>query len=191
MSAFASSLALAQNIFQQAEIKINQYLAKIAASEQNTDILTPASLSDAIARELGIKPADCLHSVLLYIKHRPELEVRNGRMPGIYLVSATSEKTLMSPKECALKHYDAVKTTAQPVIIEEFKKIDEAAQTRGVNNLLGLKLNFQTLAQIIADKIGIKQYAAYHCLKEYISKERQEDLVIELGRYGGLRRIKV
>ncbi len=90
----------------------------------------------------------------------------------------------MTPKECALKYYDLVKECAFTMIGEEFIKAKETLTAQGEER--APRLNFESLCAMIAEKVKIKQYAVYHCLREYVVEERA-DLVMELGRYGGLR----
>jgi hypothetical protein len=187
MSAIESSVLMFTNIVTLAESNIAKYFTKVDESEDRSqlDTLSIAALAEHIGTELGIKQQECLYSICLYLKNRPELEIRAGKNGGICRVGDNRSKTIMTPKECALKNYDAVKTCAFTVIDEEFDKAQSIAEKQ---NLTGkIRLNFQDLSQIIADKLKIKQYASYHCLKSYIQDERA-DLMIELGRHGGLVR---
>lgn len=187
MSAIESSVLMFTNICTLAENHIAEYFTKMDTVEDRSqlDSLRIAGLAENIGNELGIKQQECLFSISLYLKNRPELEIRPGKNGGICRVGDDRAKTIMTPKECALKNYDTVKACAFTVINEAFDKADEIAKTQ---NLTGkVRLNFQLLSQIIADNLKLKQYAAYHCLKSYIEDERP-DLTIELGRHGGLVR---
>ena len=81
-------------------------------------------------------------------------------------------KPKMTVKQCSMRHYDTVKECAF-VVLEQ-----ELAKTKSVG-LMGL-------ADTVAQRLNIKSYAAYHCLKAYLV-ERQ-DLELERGRYGGIKR---
>ncbi len=188
MSAIESSVLMFTNICQLAEQRIEEYLLKIDALEDRTqiDTFTIPKLAEDIGTELDIKQSECLQAITLYLRNRPELEVRTGKGGGLHRVGDDRTKTIMTPKECALKNYDAVKACAFVVIDEEFAKAEDAAKKQEV--VKKVRLNFQDLSQIIADKLKLKQYAAYHCLKSYIQDERK-DLIIELGRHGGLARV--
>lgn len=185
MNAIESSLELFKNICVLAETKIDDHLKKVDFTEEKTDsdTLTLAGLAEQIAMTVGCKEAECLHSISLYLKNRPELEIRSGKNGGIHRVGDDKAKVPMSPKDCALKFYDNVKNVGIIVIEEEFAKAEENAKKNGWTSKV--RLNFQQLCQIIAEKLNIKQYSAYHCLKHYVQTERK-DLVIELGRHGGL-----
>jgi len=189
MSAIQSSVLMFTNICQLAEQRIEEYLKIIDAVEDKTqiDTFTIPKLAEDIGTELDIKQTECLYAIALYLRNRPELEVRTGKGGGLHRVGDDRTKTIMTPKECALKNYDAVKACAFVVIDEEFAKAEEATKTQEVV-VKKVRLNFQDLSQIIADKLKLKQYAAYHCLKSYIQDERK-DLIIELGRHGGLARV--
>lgn len=190
MSAIESSVLIFTNICQLAEQRIEEYFQKIDLLEDKTqiDTFTITQLSEDIGNELGIKQPECLQAITLYLRARPELEVRAGKGGGLHRVGDDRIKTVMTPKECALKNYEAVKTCALIVINEEFEKAEAIAKQQGI--LKKVRLNFQLLSQIIADKLKLKQYAAYHCLKSYIQDERK-DLVIELGRHGGLMKVGI
>jgi len=179
------STQLFQNICHLAEERINRYLVELKGKPY-IETLTVTALSDDIARELQLKQNECMFSVYLYMRSRPELEIRAGKNGGIVPVGENRTKTAMTPKECALKNYDSVKTEALKTIDEEFTKAEEQLKKQGFTPKR-IRLNFQNLAQIIADKLNIKQYASYHCLKSYIEDERP-DLIIVLGRHGGLER---
>lgn len=187
MNAIESSLELFKNICVLAETRIDEYFKKVDLNDESisSENLTVAALAEDISTKVGCKEAECVQSISIYLKARPELEVRSGKNGGIHRVGDDKVKTPMTPKDCALKFYDDVKNSAVVVIEEEFLKAEESAKRNGLGGKV--RLNFQQLAQIIADKLDIKQYSAYHCLKEYVTKERK-DLVIELGRHGGLAR---
>jgi len=188
MSAIESSVLMFTNICRLAEQRIAEYFAKIDALEDKSQIETFSivTLADHLSAQLEIKQPECLQAITLYLRYRPELEIRTGKGGGLHRVGDDYVKVAMTPKECALKNYDVVKNCAVIVIDEEFSKAEELAKQQGV--LKKVRLNFQTLAQIIADKVNLKQYAAYHCLKSYIEDERK-DLIIELGRHGGLMKV--
>lgn len=187
MNAIESSLEVFKNICLLAETKIEDYFKRTdtVTNKEDSNNLTLAALAEQIASEVGYKEAECLHSISIYLKNRPELEIRSGKNGGIHRVGDDKAKAPMTPKDCALKFYDNVKDCAVIVIEEEFTKAEDTAKKNGWSGKV--RLNFQQLSQIIAEKLNIKQYSAYHCLKEYIQSERK-DLVIELGRHGGLAR---
>jgi hypothetical protein len=184
MNAIESSLAVFNNICVLAESKIDSHLNVVVSDQkEDTDTLTLPSLAEEIAKTLGLREAECLYSISIYLKQRPELEIRMGKNGGIHRVGDDKTKTPMTPKDCALKFYDPVKNSAVLIIEEEFMKAEEANRKNGFGGKV--RLNFQSLSQIVADKLNIKPYSAYHCLRHYIQTERK-DLVIELGRHGGL-----
>lgn len=93
----------------------------------------------------------------------------------------------MTSKECALRHYEAVKEVAAPLIATKFAEHD----LRIGNQDIGHKLTLVTLKQEIAEMLlalKIKEYSIYHCLNEYVERERP-DLHVFPGRYGGIGRL--
>jgi len=174
-NAIELATALFVRICEMTEAKLENHLEKFGSVEEKAELEAPRIpvIANEIANELRIKSPLCLNAVYIYLLHRPDLEIRTGKNAGVYPI-----KGKMTAKECSLKNYEAVKDCAPNIIDDEFRKVPK-----------GFKLNFQDLSQVIADKLGIKQYASYHCLKQYVLEERQDDLVIDLGRYGGLRRL--
>jgi len=185
MSAIESSVLMFTKICQLAEQHIEEYFKKLDVAEDKTQIdsFRISSLAEEIGNLLDIKQPECLQVITIYLRFRPELEIRAGKGGGLHRVGDDRIKSLMTPKECALKNYGIVKNCAAAVIDEEFSKAEAAAKQLGL--LKAVRLNFQDLSQIVADKLKLKQYAAYHCMKSYIQDERH-DLTIELGRHGGL-----
>ncbi len=188
MSAIESSVLIFTTICQLAEQRIEDYLLKADALEDGSQIetFTIPRLAEEIGAKLNIKQPECLQVITLYLRSRPELEVRAGKGGGLHRVGGDHIKSVMTPKECALKNYEVVKACAIVVIDEEFTKAEELVKKQEV--VKKVRLNFQDLSQIIADRLKFKQYTAYHCLKKFVQDERK-DLIIELGRYGGLSKV--
>lgn len=186
MSAIEPSITLFRGICELSETRIDDHFRKVDALEDKSKVenLKIASLAEEIAATLGVKQQECVYTISLYLRNRPDLELRAGTNGGICRVGDKAQKAPMTPKECALRHYELVKGHAFTVINDEFIKAKEVIKQQGLVNKQA-KLNFQQLCDIIADKANLKYYVVYHCIREYIEEERV-DLVIELGRYGGL-----
>lgn len=185
MSAINSSITLFRNICELAESRINEHFRQVDLLEDKSQVqnIRIAALAQEVAASLKVKQQECVYSICLYLRNRPDLELRTGKNGGICRIGDVYIKTPMSPKECSMKHYDLVKECAFGVISEEFLKAREMLKEQGGDKTV--RLNFEQLCAMIAEKVNIKQYAVYHCLREYVEEERG-DLVMELGRYGGL-----
>lgn len=186
MTAIPTSLAIFEKICTLAETKINEHLnvADAVTDKAQANNLYASFLSDEIAKEVGIKQSDCLHIVYIYLQNRPELEI--NKKNGICRVTDDANKTTMTPQQCAHKFYNIVKNYAETLLEEEFLKAEQDIKNRGV--IAVPNLNIQDLALNVANKLNIKRYAAYYCLRDYIQTERKNDLVIGAGRGGGIRR---
>lgn len=191
MSAIESSVDMFYKICFLAETKIDEHFKHVdnLPDKSQAANLHVADVADYISAQIkSIRQQECVSSLYLYIKNRDDLEVRPGKHGGICRIGEKRGREIpMTPKECALQHYEVVKEYAFFVIDDSFAKAEAFAKERGFST--DVKLNFQELCALIADKLDIKQYAVYHCMKAYIEEERS-DLVIDLGRYGGLRRKK-
>lgn len=187
-AAIDSSVETFKAICTLAEARIDEHLARYDATKDkaNAPILTISALSDELSGKTKISQPECMYVVYLYLRARPELEVRTGKTGGIWRIEDTRPaKSLMTPQECAHRHYQVVKECAAKMFEEGFAKGEES--NRAQHLIREVKLNFQDLAQDVANKLGYKKYVAYHCMKEYVEKERL-DLVIDKGRHGGLRK---
>jgi hypothetical protein len=185
MTALASSINLFTNICQLAEDQIEAHFNQVDETTNHNpdnDALRVIGLSHDIANQLQLKDAEVLYAIQLYLRNRPDLELKSNK--GICRIGDDRVKSAMTPKECAMKNYNAVKAIAPEVIDHAFSVAEEEARTQGlmVNKV---RLNFQDLRDKIAEKLNVKPYSVYHCLKQYIQDERR-DLIVALGRQGGL-----
>lgn len=187
MSPVESSLALFKRICQIVELRIDEHFKKIDENNNksnNENVLRITELADSIASELEIKSPESLYSIHLYLSQRPDLEVRSGKNGGICRVGDDRNKPAMTPKECGLKFYESVKECAPAIIEHTFNVAEESLKAQGLFTTK-VRLNFQDLCTEIGNKLNIKSYAVYHCLRQYIQDERK-DLIVALGRGGGL-----
>ncbi len=178
-----TTIALVATICQEVEAKLQGHFEKVDANKENKDTLYAAGLADEVSKNAGIKAAECLNLIYVYLRARPELEIRRGG--GIYRTSDVQvEKALMTPKECALKHYELVKEHSVDVIAAKFAADEENAKQSGK----ATRLKLEDICGEITDKLGLKNYTVYFCVRQYITAERP-DLRIELGRYGGVVKV--
>ena len=75
-----------RNICELAESRIEDHLSKIDALEDKSQAtnLTLSGLAEDVGVELALKQQECLYSISLYLKNRPDLEVRTGKNGGIH-----------------------------------------------------------------------------------------------------------
>lgn len=178
------TIAIVTKVFTHIESAIKLHFEKVDKNNILQPII-PGNLADELVKKYGLKPAECIQIINLYVNQSEHLELRTGKNSGIYRVTDEKPKAIMGPKECALKHYDVVKEHAVDVIGTLFLAEEENEKTTGK----ATRLNFQELCEKIANKIGVKNYTVYFCLREYIERERP-DLKIERGREGGVMKNK-
>lgn len=185
MSAIDPSINNFKQICELAERNIAEHFNRFDLLEDKSkaEILKVPAMSLDIARALHMEQTEVTMSVNLYLRNRSDLMVRSGKYSGIYRVADNTPKAAMTPQECAMRHYDAVVETSVPLITAEFAK---ARQELTADNIKQpARLNFQELCDVISQKLKLKHYVVYHCLRTYINKE-QTDWHIRYGRYGGL-----
>lgn len=178
MNAIENTLNIVKNVCNSAEKYIKNYLEKLDEDPNYTDTLTIPDLSTKVGEEVGIDYQQCDRIIYLYLEHRADLQIRPGRGGGIGRKGEPQRShPKMSPEECALKHYDIIKEKASIMLDTKFKEFPNK------------KVNIRDLSDELENQTGIKAYAAYHCIKNYIDKERR-DLRISKGRSGGVEQVK-
>lgn len=170
------------------ELKIDKHFAKVDADKTTSrpECLTVYKMCLVLMEEFQLRSQECAALISLYVDEHPTLEIRQGAEGGIYRKTDPKNYSTMKVEECALQHYSEVAQIAGSVIDNEFEKVRTKLKEKGIESVI--RLPVQELAQLIADRVGIKRYAAYHCMVAYINRERRNDLSIVRGKYGGVEK---
>lgn len=152
---------------------VDTYFEKVDSQPNFTGRLTLFYLTENVSKQLSMNGFDCEPIIKTYLNWRGDLQIRPGKLGEICRKNENRIRVVQSPKECAMRHYEKVKAAAAPLIESLFKET--------------LKISVVDLQNKVAEQIGIKPYAAYHCITEYIAQERR-DLVVVRGWRGGIEK---
>lgn len=169
---------ITEQVLSQIENIINSSLLENDGSVKISNITE--KLLSSIDKSLGISETLCSSLMTLYIAKRADLCTSKG------LVFFEDKKVnkLMTAEECALRFYHDFMAAGGPSIIEGHLAGAEALPS---NKGKRVSIKLREVVSELAQKINVKEYNMYYCVKKYIKES--DTLCLRRGSSGGISRI--